>query len=79
MADIPRTLPASWYCSSPLYELERRAVFLKAWYLLGPVVKFESGEEVHYEISQVSLTARRTPGSEDTRDIKVFNDADVCS
>ena len=29
MVELTRTLPASWYCSSPLYQLERRAVFLK--------------------------------------------------
>lgn len=27
--DLPRTLPASWYTTQELYELERRAVFFK--------------------------------------------------
>ena len=27
--ELTRTLPASWYCSLPLYQLERRAVFFK--------------------------------------------------
>ena len=26
---LTRTLPASWFCSTPLYQVERRAVFLK--------------------------------------------------
>ncbi|KAK4544578.1 hypothetical protein LTR36_004150 [Oleoguttula mirabilis] len=56
MTAIPRTLPASWYRSKALYQLEQRAVFLKAWYLLGPVNKFSSGEPVGYEFSDVSLT-----------------------
>lgn len=30
MASPAKTLPASWYCSKPLYDLERRAVFEKA-------------------------------------------------
>lgn len=30
MPELARTLPASWYCSLPLYQLERRAVFMKA-------------------------------------------------
>jgi len=29
MADLIKTLPASWYRSAPLYQLERRAVFSK--------------------------------------------------
>ena len=78
MATISRTLPASWYRSSPLYELEKRAVFRRAWYLLGPVIKFESGAEVAYEIAGVSLTARRASDSQDGRDIKVTANTDVC-
>lgn len=30
MSELMRTLPASWYRSSPLYQLERKAVFMKA-------------------------------------------------
>jgi len=60
----PRTLPASWYTSRPLYQLERRAVFLKAWYLLGPVLKFASGEPVAYEFSGVGLTATGSPDNQ---------------
>lgn len=56
MSTMPtRTLPASWFTSAPLYQLERRAVFLKAWYLVGPVVKFVPGEPVEYEFAGVSL------------------------
>ena len=55
----PRTLPASWYTSSPLYSLERRAVFSKAWYFVGPVVKFVTGEPVDYEFAGVSLSVCR--------------------
>lgn len=29
MTGQTRTLPASWYHSKPLYELEQRAIFLK--------------------------------------------------
>ncbi|KAF1940196.1 Bet v1-like protein [Clathrospora elynae] len=72
MASLTRTLPASWFCSSPLYQLERRAVFMKSWYLLGPVTRFhEIGEDVSYEVAQVSLSARRM--SNEPRDIRVIN------
>lgn len=56
---LPRTLPASWYCSKPLYDLEKRAVFLKSWYLLGPVNKFKENDPVTYEYAGVTLTATR--------------------
>ncbi|KAF2256496.1 Bet v1-like protein [Trematosphaeria pertusa] len=73
MASLTRTLPASWYCSSPLYQLERRSVFFKSWYLLGPLTRFGVvGEQVGYEIAQVALTACRM--SEEPRDIKVYDE-----
>lgn len=76
MNSLTRTLPASWYCSSPLYQLERRAVFLKAWYLLGPVTKFHTvGEKVEYEVAQIRLVACRN--SEEPNDIKVYNEETV--
>ncbi|KAH8803257.1 hypothetical protein F5884DRAFT_756545 [Xylogone sp. PMI_703] len=59
MAQLTRTLPASWFCSPALYQLERRAVFLKAWHFLGPVTRFQSRTEaVEYEIAQVKLSVR---------------------
>ncbi|KAF1995061.1 Bet v1-like protein [Amniculicola lignicola CBS 123094] len=74
MASLTRTLPASWYCSSLLYQLERRAVFMKAWYLLGPVTRFNVvGERVVYEIAQISVTACRMSGA--SIDIKVFDES----
>jgi hypothetical protein len=59
MADsLTRTLPASWFRSPALYQLERRAIFLKVgysqtihhklisqlqcWHLLGPVTMFQT-------------------------------------
>jgi hypothetical protein len=63
MPELARTLPASWYCSQPLYQLERRAIFNKSWYLLGPVTRFLTiGEKVEYEIAQQSVLAFRSRG-----------------
>ncbi|KAF2398868.1 Bet v1-like protein [Trichodelitschia bisporula] len=70
--DLPKTLPASWYRSAPLYALERRAVFLKAWYLLGPVTRFLPDEPVRYEIAQVRLCASRGAGG--LRDVSVVDE-----
>ncbi|KNG90176.1 hypothetical protein ANOM_001386 [Aspergillus nomiae NRRL 13137] len=60
MSELARTLPASWYCSPPLYQLERRA----SWYLLGPVTKFQNvGEKIEYEIAQQPILAFRVSGT----------------
>ncbi|CEL01716.1 hypothetical protein ASPCAL01295 [Aspergillus calidoustus] len=66
MSELARTLPASWYCSPSLYQLERRAVFLKSWYLLGPLTRFITvGETVSYEIAQQPILAVRSSGESD--------------
>ncbi|KIW67542.1 hypothetical protein PV04_06786 [Phialophora macrospora] len=56
--DATKTLPASWYTSQNLYSLEQRAVFYKAWYLVGAVPRFPAGEEVEYEFAQVAISVR---------------------
>lgn len=53
-----KTLPASWYCSQNLYHLEQRAVFYKAWYLVGAVPRFAVDKEVEYEFAGVGVTVR---------------------
>ncbi|KAF2767124.1 ISP domain-containing protein [Teratosphaeria nubilosa] len=35
-----QNLPASWYRSDALYELERRAIFSKSWVLLTHIIRF---------------------------------------
>ncbi|KAJ5248858.1 hypothetical protein N7468_000309 [Penicillium chermesinum] len=76
MSKLARTLPASWYCNESLYQMERRAVFQKSWYLLGPVTKFQKvGEHVDYEIAQQPIYAIRTGGDSlnpTAAELKVF-------
>jgi hypothetical protein len=38
--DSPRSLPASWYRSEAMYQLERRAIFSKRWMLLTHSSRF---------------------------------------
>lgn len=66
-----RTLPASWYTSQPLYQLEQRAIFLKAWYFVGALGKFDVGEAIDYEFSGVSIKIRRT--SDDPNSIEAID------
>ena len=56
--DATKTLPASWYCSQNLYQLEQRAVFYKAWYFVGAVPRFAVEREVEYEFAGVAITVR---------------------
>lgn len=56
---MPTTLPASWFTSDAVYRFERRAVFLKSWYLLGPLTKFNSGTSSTYEFAGVCLQVVR--------------------
>ena len=50
-----KTLPASWYCSQNLFDLEKRAVFERSWYLLGPTVRFVTEQDVEYELAGVNV------------------------
>jgi hypothetical protein len=74
---IPTTLPASWYCSPGLHQLERRAVFLRSWFFLGTVNKFQIGESARFEIAQIELTAVATSNGS-AKVVKVFDGSSVC-
>jgi hypothetical protein len=58
MAVIQKTLPASCYTNQDYHELEQRAVFLRSWFFIGTVNKFNAIGDVHYEIAQVQFVAR---------------------
>lgn len=47
-----RALPASWYTSQELYELERRAIFSKKWLLITHKARLaSSGDWLRYEVA----------------------------
>lgn len=72
--DATKTLPASWYCSQNLYQLEQRAVFFKAWYFVGAVPKFVEDRIVEYEFAGVAVVVEHD-GKENFR---VIRKSDVC-
>ncbi|CAG7926863.1 unnamed protein product [Penicillium olsonii] len=43
----PKALPASWYRSPEMYELERRAIFSKKWILITHKLRFEKPGDYH--------------------------------
>ncbi|KAK2786926.1 hypothetical protein FQN53_005872 [Emmonsiellopsis sp. PD_33] len=48
----PQSLPASWYCSTPLYEAERRAVFSQRWLQITHENRLvNAGDFVSYEMA----------------------------
>lgn len=73
---VPTTLPASWYCDPKILQLERRAVFLKSWFFLGTVSKFQPGQDIRYEIAQIVIYARTSSNGPD-KEVKVFEEASV--
>ncbi|KAJ5288808.1 hypothetical protein N7478_001838 [Penicillium angulare] len=44
-----RALPASWYTSKDMYELERRAIFSRKWLLTTHKHRVQPGESVKYD------------------------------
>jgi phenylpropionate dioxygenase-like ring-hydroxylating dioxygenase large terminal subunit len=47
-----RALPASWYTSQEMYELERRAIFSRKWMLITHKLRFkETGDYLKYDIA----------------------------
>jgi phenylpropionate dioxygenase-like ring-hydroxylating dioxygenase large terminal subunit len=47
-----RALPASWYRSDNLYELERRAIFSRRWILISHQLRFtKPGDWVRFEVA----------------------------
>ncbi|KAH8691418.1 Rieske [2Fe-2S] iron-sulfur domain-containing protein [Talaromyces proteolyticus] len=59
--DAPvRALPASWYTSPDMYELERRAIFSKRWIFLTHSSRIkESGDWLRYEIAGFDFIVAR--------------------
>lgn len=48
--DIPKALPASWYRSPEMYELERRAIFSKKWIMVTHKLRFNKpGDFLRFE------------------------------
>ncbi|KAJ5240244.1 hypothetical protein N7468_004863 [Penicillium chermesinum] len=49
-SEVPRALPASWYRSPEMYELERRAIFSKKWILVTHKLRFNKpGDFLRFE------------------------------
>ncbi|KAJ5757184.1 uncharacterized protein N7511_007366 [Penicillium nucicola] len=52
----PKTLPASWYHSEAMYQLERRAIFSKHWILLTHSTRFKNpGDYLTFTIANYPI------------------------
>lgn len=52
----PRSLPASWYRSEAMYQLERRAIFSKRWILLTHSRRFtKQGDYLSFTVANFSF------------------------
>jgi phenylpropionate dioxygenase-like ring-hydroxylating dioxygenase large terminal subunit len=55
-----RALPANWYTSSEMYELERRAIFSRKWLMLTHQVRLkEAGAFLRYHIAGFDFVVSR--------------------
>lgn len=49
--DLHSSLPGEFYCSSQIYQLERRAIFSRRWFLVSHKARYrKSGDYVQYEM-----------------------------
>jgi phenylpropionate dioxygenase-like ring-hydroxylating dioxygenase large terminal subunit len=55
-----RALPANWYTSSEMYELERRAIFSRKWLILTHEVRLkEAGDFLRYSLAGFDFVVSR--------------------
>lgn len=55
-----RALPASWYTSPEMYELERRAIFSRKWMLITHKLRLvESGDWLRYDVANFQFVLTR--------------------
>jgi len=62
--DSVRTLPASWFINQNILDIEKRAIFLRSWYLVGPTVRFANENDVDYEFAGVVVCVHRVSETE---------------
>jgi phenylpropionate dioxygenase-like ring-hydroxylating dioxygenase large terminal subunit len=59
--DTSKNLPASWYRSDAIYELERRAIFSRNWILLSHSIRFQkAGDYQLFTVAGYSFFLIRT-------------------
>lgn len=55
-----RALPANWYTSQEMYELERRAIFSRKWLIITHQVRLkEAGDFLRYQIANFDFVISR--------------------
>lgn len=59
-ASAVRCLPASWYTSQDMYELERKAIFTRRWLLITHSHRLkEAGDWLHYDVVNIDFVLYR--------------------
>lgn len=54
-----RALPANWYTSEEMYQLERRAIFRRRWLLMTHQSRIEIGDYLHYDVANFDVYIAR--------------------
>jgi hypothetical protein len=63
--DLSTSLPAKFYCSPEIYQLERRAIFSKRWFLVSHASRYHNvGDYVQYEMAGFNFFVTKNKESE---------------
>ncbi|KAF1965676.1 hypothetical protein BU23DRAFT_488774 [Bimuria novae-zelandiae CBS 107.79] len=54
-----RALPANWYTSEQMYQLERRAIFRRRWLLMTHQSRLKVGDYLHYDVANFDVYLMR--------------------
>lgn len=54
-----RALPANWYTSEAMYQLERRAIFRRRWLLMTHQSRLQAGDYLHYDVANFDVYIMR--------------------
>lgn len=54
-----RALPANWYTSEAMYQLERRSIFRRRWLLMTHQSRLQIGDKLYYDVANFDVYITR--------------------
>jgi phenylpropionate dioxygenase-like ring-hydroxylating dioxygenase large terminal subunit len=69
-----RALPANWYTSEAMYQLERRSIFRRRWLLMTHQSRLKTGDHLHYDVANFDVYITRDSAGEILASHKLIND-----
>lgn len=69
-----RALPANWYTSEDMYQLERRAIFRRRWLLMTHQSRLKNGDHIHYDVANFDVYITRDSAGQIQASHKLVDD-----